>query len=116
MIYYFVSLILNYHFMVKRMGCISLRWDVPFCCCCCCFFYLGFLTRTFAYHRTKGEVEANFLTPFNYLHLNTYTRHLQIIRAIAAENSPLGIATSWIQTGNRQFCSDFVYRPLFICI
>ena len=62
------------------------------------FFFLGFLSRTFANHRTAGNAEGNSLTP--HYHFDPLHKHLDISWAITAESSPLHIASSRTQTGN----------------
>ena len=51
----------------------------------------------------QGKGEAIYLTPLYHLHL--LRRHLNIIRAIAAESSPLHIASSRTRTRNLWFPS-----------
>ena len=53
--------------------------------------------------RQQGKVEAISLTPLYYFH--PLHRHLDISRVIAAESSPLHIASSWTRTGNLWFPS-----------
>ena len=52
----------------------------------------------------QGKGEGISLTP-NY-HFHPPHRHLDISRAIAAESSPLHIASSWTRTGNLWFPSS----------
>ena len=61
------------------------------------FYYLCFLSRTLTIHRAAGE-EGDHLYRFHRLH-----RHLDISRVIAAESSPLHIASSRTQTEKLQF-------------
>ena len=66
-----------------------------------CFFPLDFLSQTFTNHRTAGEDgehSINSSLPLYPLH-----RHLDIIRAITAENFPLHIASSQARTGSLWF-------------
>ena len=63
------------------------------------FFHLGFLSRTFTNHRTVGEGGGDFfLTPYYYFH--PLHRHLDISRAITAENGPPQIASNRTRTEN----------------
>ena len=64
------------------------------------FFYLGFLSQTFTIHRTAGKGEAFSLSSLHPIH--PLQRHLDISEAIAAESSPLHIASSRTRIGN--FC------------
>ena len=63
------------------------------------FFYLGFHEHSLFTGR-QGKGEGIFLTPLYHFH--PLHRHLDISRAITAENSPLHIAT---RTGNLWFPS-----------
>ena len=67
------------------------------------FFYLGSLSRTFMIPKTTEEGEGyffNFILPLLPLH-----RHLDISRAITAEDSPLHIVGSWTPIANSWFPS-----------
>ena len=62
------------------------------------FFLSVFLSITFTFRRTAGKRGMPLLTPFYYCY--PLHRHLNIIRVITAESSPLHIATDWIWSGN----------------
>ena len=68
-----------------------------------CFFYLIFFHNHSRIKGLQGKGESIFLNPHYHLHL--LRRHLDISRAITAENSPLRIGSSRTCTGNLWFPS-----------
>ena len=71
------------------------------------FLCLGFLSQPFMNHTTSGEVEGvkgDISLPPQY-HFHPLHRRLEIVRANAAESSPLHVGSSWTRTGNLWFPS-----------
>ena len=66
-----------------------------------CFFYLGFISRPFTNHKAEWNEKGVSLIP-DY-HFHPHHIHLEISRAIIAENLPLHIASSLIRNGNLWF-------------
>ena len=62
------------------------------------FFYLGFLSRTSQFTGQQVKREAISLIP--HYHFHPLHRHLDIIRVITAESSPLHIVSSRARTVN----------------
>ena len=67
------------------------------------FFYVGFLSQTFTNYKTAGKGDGISLAPHYYFH--PIHRYLDISQMIAAESSPLLIASSWTRTRNLWFPS-----------
>ena len=68
------------------------------------FFNIVFLSRTFTIHRITWEEGHYFLNSFLPLHTSSQTlKFIGISRVIAAESSPLHIASSRIRTGDIWF-------------
>ena len=66
-------------------------------------FYLGFLLWTLTIHRQQGKGEAISLNPLYHFH--SFYRQWDISRVIAADRSPLHIASSRTRTGSFCFLS-----------
>ena len=74
-------------------------YDLLFLQHCLYFFSIwAFLHEHSQITEKQGKGEANILNPLNPLH--PLHRHLEIIRAIAAESSPLDISSSRTRTGS----------------